>query len=65
MIPLKSKDIYMFCSDGLSDYVEEKVLTKHLSSSCSLEEMGKNLVAAALEKGGNDNITLLLIKVVH
>lgn len=63
VISLMSKDIYMFCSDGLSDYVEKKFLAEQLSSSLPLEEMGKNLVKAALEKGGNDNITLLLIRV--
>ena len=54
----------MLCSDGLSDYVEEDKLAKLLSSSLSLEEIGKKLVEAALEKGGNDNITLLLVKML-
>lgn len=64
VIPLRSKDIYMLCSDGLSDYVEERKLSQILSSSSSLEEIGKKLVEAALEKGGNDNITLLLGRIV-
>jgi serine/threonine protein phosphatase PrpC len=64
VIPLFSKDLYMLCSDGLSDYVEEAKIARILSYSSSLEEMGKNLVKLALEKGGNDNITLLLVKVL-
>ncbi len=63
VIPLHSKDIYMLCSDGLSDYVAEGTIARILSSSLSLEEMGRNLVESALEKGGNDNITLLLVRI--
>ncbi len=63
VIPLHSKDIYMLCSDGLSDYVEGQTITRILSSPVSLEEMGRNLVESALEKGGNDNITLLLVRI--
>ncbi len=63
VIPLRSKDIYMLCSDGLSDYVEKEKLSQILSSAVSLEEIAKKLVEAALEKGGNDNITLLLAQI--
>jgi len=63
IIPLFSNDIYMLCSDGLSDYVEMEILSQFLSSSLSLEEMGKKCVSAALKKGGNDNITLLLARI--
>lgn len=63
VISLCLKDVYMLCSDGLSDYVEEGKLSQLLSSSLVLEEIGKKLVKAALEKGGNDNITLLLARI--
>lgn len=63
VIPLRPRDIYMLCSDGLSDYVAESKIALLLSSPLSLEEIGKKLVEAALRKGGNDNITLLLLKV--
>ena len=61
VIALNSKDLYLLCSDGLSDYVEKETLHSILSSPLSLEKMGEKMVKAALEKGGNDNITLLLI----
>ncbi len=63
VIPLRPKDIFMLCSDGLSDYADEKKIARYLSAPLSLEEIGRHLVNAALEKGGNDNITLLLVKV--
>ena len=62
IIPLYSNDLYMICSDGLSDYVAKNSLSQFLSQEHSLEEMGQNLIKAALERGGNDNITLLLVK---
>lgn len=65
VIPLHPGDLYMLCSDGLSDYVDEKTLSRLLASSLPLEEMGKKLVEAALEKGGNDNITLLLVRFIE
>lgn len=63
VIPLRPRDIYMLCSDGLSDYVEESKMALLLSSPLPLEAIGKKLVEAALKRGGNDNITLLLLKV--
>ena len=63
VIPLRPRDLYLLCSDGLSDYVEESKIALVLSSPISLEEIGKKLVEMALKKGGNDNITLLLVKV--
>lgn len=64
VIPWKSKDLYMLCSDGLSDYVEESKIARILSSSQPLQDMGRHLVELALEKGGNDNITLLLVRML-
>jgi protein phosphatase len=62
VIPIVSKDIYLLCSDGLSDYVDEAKMHQVLSSSLSLRNMGEKLVDAALKKGGNDNITLILVQ---
>jgi protein phosphatase len=63
IISLHSKDLYMLCSDGLSDYVDYAKIAIILSSPLSLEEMGKTFIKCALEKGGNDNITILLVRI--
>jgi protein phosphatase len=63
VIPLQPGDLYMLCSDGLSDSLKTEEIAKELAASCSLEEKGGNLVKTALEKGGNDNITLLLVQI--
>lgn len=63
IISLDSNDVYVLCSDGLSDYVAEATLSAIVQDPHSLEEMGGKLLNAALEKGGNDNITLLITKI--
>ncbi len=63
VIPIYSNDLYMLCSDGLSDYVPQETLSEILSSSLSIQKKGELLVKTALEKGGRDNITLLLVQV--
>jgi PPM family protein phosphatase len=64
MIPIRLGDIYMLCSDGLTDLVPEEIISETLADSLSLEEMASHLVKSALEKGGNDNITVLLVKIL-
>jgi len=61
VIPVYTNDLYMLCTDGLSDYLPLFFMESVLGSNYSLEEKGKILLQAALEKGGRDNITLLLI----
>ena len=63
VIPIYSNDLYMLCSDGLSDYVPEEVLEEILESALPLQQKGETLIKKALEKGGRDNITLLLVQV--
>ncbi len=65
IIPLQAGDLYVLCSDGLTDYVPEEHVIKTISSpSMTLHEIGKELVNMALQKGGNDNITVLLVKII-
>ena len=64
VIPICPDDIYMLCSDGLTDCVPEEVIAKMLIVDAPLEEIANQLIQYALEKGGNDNITILLVKIV-
>ena len=56
-------DIYLLCSDGLSDLVEDEeihlTLTKY---GDSLQETAKILVQLANDKGGKDNISVILAR---
>ena len=59
----KEKDIYMLCSDGLHSLVSDRVIEKILTSSLSLQDGAERLIEKAKEKGGNDNITICLVKI--
>lgn len=54
-------DIYLLCSDGLTDMVTEAEIASHVAANAhDLERAAKVLVDAALEAGGLDNVTVLL-----
>lgn len=58
----KVGDIFLMCSDGLSDLVKDEELEKILQTHISLEGASKFLIELAKSRGGHDNITLLLTK---
>ncbi len=59
-------DIFLLCSDGLSDLVPEELMREILMTTAqeSLEAATDRLVTEANERGGKDNITVVLGKVV-
>ena len=59
----RAGEIYLLCSDGLSDMVSDQDMEAVLASGVSLEEMTKQLVDMANANGGKDNITVILVKV--
>jgi protein phosphatase len=57
-------DIYLVCSDGLSDVVDDITIESTLNKlSSDLDCLAKALVQLANESGGSDNISVILIKV--
>jgi serine/threonine protein phosphatase PrpC len=61
-LPMESGDLLLLCSDGLSNYLDEREIAEVLSARAP-EEVGSILVDMANERGGDDNITCILIKV--
>ena len=59
---VQSGDIYLMCSDGLSDMLRDPQIADVLSAHTSLPEIGAALVAAANEAGGRDNIAVVLVR---
>ena len=55
-------DILLLCSDGLHGSLEEEDIISVLSSARTLESMCDILVQLALDNGGTDNITVILIR---
>ncbi len=53
-------DVWLLCSDGLSNYYEADELCEVLSGRKSWKAKAEHLLRGALERGGSDNITLLI-----
>lgn len=60
--PIAKDDLFLLCSDGLSDMLSQLELQSLLSTNAPLNIIGQNLVTQANLRGGKDNITLILIK---
>ena len=55
-------DVYLLCSDGLTSMIHEPGVKPVLQRMTSLEQTGRDLIAAANEAGGRDNITVILFR---
>ena len=58
----KNGDIYLICSDGLTDMVMLDEI-RGILVNYSIQEASSALVSKALENGGRDNITIILLGV--
>ena len=57
-------DIFLLCSDGLSDMLEDSTIREVLLLPLNLEEKADRLIGLAKAAGGNDNITVTLCEVL-
>jgi protein phosphatase len=62
-IELLRKDTLMLCTDGLTDMVSDSEIEKTLIHYKSLEDRLSQLKNKALENGGKDNISIILVTV--
>ena len=53
-------DVYLMCSDGLCDMVDDEDMAQILSDSGSLTDQAHALIRAANDAGGRDNISVIL-----
>jgi len=56
---------FLLCSDGLSGVVQHDALARILGQQASLETICDNLISAANQAGGPDNITVLVVEVAE
>lgn len=61
--PYEAGDIYILCSDGLTDSLTDEEIASIILSSPSIKGAAEELVAEANLCGGNDNITIVLFKI--
>jgi serine/threonine protein phosphatase PrpC len=56
-------DVFLLCSDGLSKMVKDDAIREILAANTDPDEAVKALVQRANERGGRDNITVILVVV--
>lgn len=59
--PFLPGDILLLCSDGLTDMIDSKAITRILTSKNNIPDKAKALIDAANNAGGRDNITVVLL----
>jgi protein phosphatase len=60
---VEAGDIYLMCSDSLSDMIDDAAIAKIVASEGALEQKANQLIDLANENGGRDNISVLLVQV--
>jgi protein phosphatase len=64
-VPLKSEDILLLCSDGLSNTVTQQIMLQTLKrSKGNLQEACHQLIEQANSRGGADNITVVILQCI-
>ena len=61
-LPLRDGDRILLCSDGLNDEVAAPVIAEILRRDAPLQDICDALVEAALENGGSDNVSVVVIE---
>ena len=59
--PVHEGDIYLMCSDGLSDMLDDPQIEQLMQENVPLDQKARNLIAAANDAGGRDNISVVLV----
>ena len=65
VLPLDPGDRLLFCSDGVTEYVSEKEVGEVLTEQPSPARAAQRLIELALERGGADNATAVVVKVLE
>jgi protein phosphatase len=58
-----TEDVYVLCSDGLSGMVSDEDIQQIIGATADVREACRRLIHRANERGGEDNITAILIKI--
>ncbi len=62
--PIVSNDIFVLCTDGLSDHISNKEFLFHFSKNIPLEKIGENLIIQAKKNGSHDNMSIIIVKII-
>jgi protein phosphatase len=54
--------VLLFCTDGLTKHVTDAEIEAHLATMESSEQVCRALLALALDRGGRDNVTIVVAR---
>jgi protein phosphatase len=57
-------DLILLCSDGLTGMLTDKMIAKILEEDAPLRDLASRLIAEANARGGRDNITAVLVRIL-
>jgi PPM family protein phosphatase len=64
-VPVERDDLFLLCSDGLSDMVEDEDIQLTMSTfGANLQSLARQLVLLGNDNGGRDNISVVLVRVL-
>lgn len=61
-VAAKPGDVFLLCSDGLTGMVPEEEILRVVTETQDIEDACQQLIEAANERGGLDNVTAVLVK---
>ena len=61
---VKPHDVILMCTDGLTKHVSDTRIAERLQRLESSEQAARALVNDALEAGGSDNVTVLVLRAI-
>jgi protein phosphatase len=64
LLKLEFRDRILFCSDGLNTMLRDAEIGEILAADEGIRSCTELLVSSAIEKGGRDNITVILVDVI-
>jgi protein phosphatase len=56
-------DVFMLCSDGLANMMEDREILETIRAAPRFEDVPQRLVDFANDRGGDDNITVIVVQV--
>lgn len=63
-VPLRSGDVFLMATDGVSDHMAAKCVIGAIAAhSSDLDAAARVIVAEALERGSRDNLTLQIVRI--
>ncbi len=60
---VQKKTTYLFCTDGLHGYINDEEIVRYVRKIRNVKRLCRKLIRLANKKGGEDNITVALLRV--